>query len=424
MNFSQLNECFFSKYSLKESDASSSSLLQDLKAALQHAANNLRQQGNHNLKAFEVVFQDVIEDFFPEHSWWEVVDFDIFSDLFANRTPRATIEGIISHVKPEFLAEAPVEECVDTLEESNMSPEDEKDSRVLRDIYLKTQRRANAALSSEEQAMLKKYGLERRTYSKNLHSAEGRPIQLVEPRHKASGLSNVNLADRARKMQDRADYAKFSTPTHFDTPTHADPKYDYYPGTVKNALVRQERDAQNDREYDKVRRMKKALSDRKYYQKQLDDADDVFAKQKAAAEASFKDKMDFIERQHRMSKKWQSDYLDNSKSEIDSLLKRVESLTEGKDLTRIEGTAAHAIASNMNRYHDVASKQDVIDITKDIFSKANLSASGKSKAEEILKILPTKRNMLKALEYVTDDVVNASDNAVIRTKRRYESVEV
>ena len=71
---------------------------EDLRRALEREADSLMDAGDGNLKKYEVAFQSVIEDFFPDKSWWEVVDFNIFYDLFNNRDPYHTIDEIIAHI--------------------------------------------------------------------------------------------------------------------------------------------------------------------------------------------------------------------------------------------------------------------------------------------------------------------------------------
>lgn len=72
--------------------------------ALFDALYQLKNQGNYNLKAYEVAFQDVLERFYPDQPWWEVTDVDIFTHLMANRKPYDTIKAIVSSLK--------VDECM------------------------------------------------------------------------------------------------------------------------------------------------------------------------------------------------------------------------------------------------------------------------------------------------------------------------
>lgn len=110
-----------------------------------------------------------------------------------------------------------LEEKLNSLNEAEMSDEDKHDSEILKQIYQKTQRRANAALTQEEKDVLKKYNLERVPYSKNFRSAEGSyrtPIfddKEFEGSYKWSTgkelppkSDKINYADRARKRPARS----------------------------------------------------------------------------------------------------------------------------------------------------------------------------------------------------------------------------
>lgn len=62
----------------------------------------LKDKGETDIKEYETAYQEAIEKIYPENLWWEVIDLNIFWDLFENQNPRATIDNIISSVKPEF----------------------------------------------------------------------------------------------------------------------------------------------------------------------------------------------------------------------------------------------------------------------------------------------------------------------------------
>ena len=100
MSIKILNEGFelLHKNSLCEEKSNSS----DLEKALESALNRLAMKQEINIKKYEIAFQDVIESQFPEKSWWEVTDCNIFWDLMENRDPSLTIQHIIDNLKPEF----------------------------------------------------------------------------------------------------------------------------------------------------------------------------------------------------------------------------------------------------------------------------------------------------------------------------------
>ena len=78
----------------------------DLLMALKRAREALVKNGERNLKAYEIAYQNVIEDHFPDKSWWEVTDCDIFNDLFNNRDPEHTEIEIVKGIKED------VDECL------------------------------------------------------------------------------------------------------------------------------------------------------------------------------------------------------------------------------------------------------------------------------------------------------------------------
>ena len=101
----KLNEAFDKKFCETKELKEASGIKVDLLNALKRAREALKEQGNNNLKAYEIAYQGVIEDFFPEKSWWEVTDTDIFMDLFNNRDPEHTEIEIVKNIKDEYLEE-------------------------------------------------------------------------------------------------------------------------------------------------------------------------------------------------------------------------------------------------------------------------------------------------------------------------------
>lgn len=100
MSIKILNEGFelLHKNSLCEEKSNSS----DLEKALESALDNLAMRQEMNIKKYEIAFQDAIEGQYPDKSWWEVTDCDIFSDLAENRDPSLTIKHILAGLKPEL----------------------------------------------------------------------------------------------------------------------------------------------------------------------------------------------------------------------------------------------------------------------------------------------------------------------------------
>lgn len=79
----------------------------------------LKDKGETDIKEYEVAYQEAIEKIYPENLWWEVIDLNIFWDLFENQNPRATIDNIISSVKPEFKKDVIDTVVTEDVEEEN-----------------------------------------------------------------------------------------------------------------------------------------------------------------------------------------------------------------------------------------------------------------------------------------------------------------
>jgi hypothetical protein len=61
----------------------------------------LREKGEANIKAYEIAFQDAIEEVFPDECWWNVTSCEIFMHLFEHRDPSATVVAILKGLKEE-----------------------------------------------------------------------------------------------------------------------------------------------------------------------------------------------------------------------------------------------------------------------------------------------------------------------------------
>ena len=229
-------------------------------------------------------------------------------------------------------------EYLRNVNEAEMSDEDKKDNELLKNIYLKTQQRANAKLTPEEQAVLKKYGLERRSWSKNIvlpgEAGQSRDSNIIDQRDFEGTWKNhkrvppkadkINYADRARKRGERSkvgyddqrwDYYISNAPDYESD--HRDKNHPWG-GTFQD----RHRKADNNRMYEPVGSMKKALDDRKSAQKGLDTID---AKQDAEVEKlrkEFDRRMADIEYWRTQSKKYDQNKFDTANNTIDTLLKR------------------------------------------------------------------------------------------------------
>ena len=121
MNIKHLNESFKNLYEDKVEDVKYA-VDGDLRTALTDAAISLKTSGNGNIKAYEDAFQRVIEEFYPDKSWWEVTTCNIFWSLFEGRSPELTIDDIMNNL---IVNETPVKESL----------EDDLDNDDIDDMY-------------------------------------------------------------------------------------------------------------------------------------------------------------------------------------------------------------------------------------------------------------------------------------------------
>jgi hypothetical protein len=61
----------------------------------------LRVKGESNIKAYEIGFQNVIEEVFPNECWWNVTECEIFMHLLEHKDPTATVAAILKGLKEE-----------------------------------------------------------------------------------------------------------------------------------------------------------------------------------------------------------------------------------------------------------------------------------------------------------------------------------
>ena len=132
MNFGQCNKSFSKLY---EDVIAKQDVKNDEKtelANLLHAkVDEYMIQGKSNIKDYEYALQEVIENFVPDKSWWEVTSLNIFWDLFEYRDPDGTVERIIDNLlddafKPielKELAEVEINDDFDDLEEAKVLKE-------------------------------------------------------------------------------------------------------------------------------------------------------------------------------------------------------------------------------------------------------------------------------------------------------------
>lgn len=228
-------------------------------------------------------------------------------------------------------------EYLRNVNEAEMSDEDKKDNELLKNIYLKTQERANAKLTPEEREVLKKYGLERRSWNKDVvvpsKPGESNASPLINKREFERNYNyktheytdpkadKINYADRARKRPERnaRDFKMYKGDYYFD-----DAEYDHRDKNqpYQSTFQKRERATDNKRMQQPVNQMKQALYDKSQAQKGLDTID---AKQDAEVEKlrkEFDRRMADIEHWRTQSKKYDQNKFDNANNTIDTLLKR------------------------------------------------------------------------------------------------------
>lgn len=395
MNIKHLNESF---KRLFEADINSKPLTEsftsELRDQLNDAAMLLSMRGSMNIKDYEIAFQETIENLVPEKSWWEVTDLNIFYDLFENRDVDGCITRIIDNLKPEYKEKengAPVdeaffpedidsesvnediieltademkdkfgtdnpdiintgrpeedgtvvlkealEEVLARLNESEISPEDQADSDLIRSMISKMQDRSNARFSPEEQAVLTKYGITRDNRNRQLLVGD----RTLNPKHDGQRgrfydqswhsktfshgtPSKINYADRARKLGPRkaaqvsGDGSRYFYQNR-DINAHGRGA-SYNPS---GSLLTAERNHQKAVMGDRVLRMKNALDSRKYAQNTLDAADAKRDSALASAKRTYDTQVAAAHQNHARSIDNASKSKEYHQKEIDRLLNK------------------------------------------------------------------------------------------------------
>ena len=270
--------------------------------------------------------QDVDEDD------WDFEDVR-YGDPFAPETPDdyEVIESFDTLIK----------EKLDSLNEAEMSDEDKHDTEILKQIYFKTQQRANAALTPEEKEILKKYNLARVPYIKNIRSAGDGPYRnpIFDDRDFQGSYdwstgrktppksTKINYADRARKrperdarMYDMRDRDFWDMPTPDYERMHEVDSDDYRPATYQQ----RQRQSENQKMTQDVRDMKRALRDRKGSQARLDSAEYVHQAELDKLRKEYEDKLARAQRYQQYRTDSDRRDLENANKRINSLLGKEE----------------------------------------------------------------------------------------------------
>ena len=67
--------------------------------ALYKRCRELQNSGITHIKQYEIAFQEVIEELFPNKLWWEITDCEIFLCLLESEDPEKTIIEILKRFK-------------------------------------------------------------------------------------------------------------------------------------------------------------------------------------------------------------------------------------------------------------------------------------------------------------------------------------
>lgn len=233
-------------------------------------------------------------------------------------------------------------EKLSQMNEAEMSDEDKRDNQILRNIYDKTQRRANAALTPEEQAVLDKYGLYRSTGNKDIMKPGKDAFHASSitspPRYFKGGIDvhddRVNLADRARKISDRQpirDFVNSGDYNFYDTTSDHDPK-----GKYKNTFQRKMNRAHSAQMQQPMQDMKRLISTRNYEQGRLDKADANYKDAIAKAKSDYEKRMKSAEDSLASTKKYASKSVNDANAEIGRMLKRGKKEDMEESLEKVE----------------------------------------------------------------------------------------
>lgn len=233
-----------------------------------------------------------------------------------------------------------IEEKLNSLNEAEMSDEDRHDSDILKQIYQKTQGRANAALTQEEKDVLKKYNLERVPYMKNIRSSEGsyrtpifddRDFQSSYDWNSGKRIppksNKINYADRARKrperdvqMYDMRDRDFWDMPTPDYERQHEVDSDDYKPATYQQ----RQRYSDNQKMTQNVRDMTRALRDRKVSQAKIDSADAEHQAELDKLKKEYEDRLAAVKRSQQYRTDSDRRQVDYANKRINKLLRKEE----------------------------------------------------------------------------------------------------
>ena len=319
-------------------------------------------------------------------------------------------------------------EKLSQMNEAEMSDEDKRDNQILRNIYDKTQRRANAALTPEEQAVLDKYGLYRSTGNKDImkpgkDAFHARSIT-SPPRYFKGGVDvhddRVNLADRARKISDRQPIRDFvnSGDYNFSDTTYAhDPK-----GNYKNTFQRKMNRAHSAQMQQPMQDMKRLISTGNYRQGNLDQADAKYQAAIAKAKADYEKRIKDAEDSLAYTKKYSAKYVDDANAEIDRMLKRGKKEDMEESLEKVEVSTED---SNTVITNDPVTNTVSVTTTTNDDGEGILVPLSDENAEEIAASTEEKEEVPEEDNFIADDFDEESFDELGEAylKKVYENVD-
>ena len=363
----------------------------------------------------------------------------------------------------EFEVLESLRNLLSTLNEADMSDEDRRESDLIRSAYNKIQKRVNARLTPQEQAVLDKYGIERNYKNLDMDSSvAGRKASYLsntkivnnpedqyshgrdasgEYRRLKNGSygytnstknpSKINYADRARKRPERLknrtfDYTEFDngwagsrsydTVSVVDYNRHDDKSLNKQPGWRQGRGVSQN-DAISNQSQSNLNKMKSAINDRNDAQKKLDSAKDKYDREKVKRDAEYMKAMKKAEDDYdlymRLAKQ---DYDTNSnpsrrdkaQDEIDTLLRRKK--TEAVDLSDKKGSMTKVLSDN-DSWKNETTVKGIADKVKSILDKKGIDTPA---SKRLIANIAKNKNYVKALETVYNSILAGAN---LSTKR-------
>ena len=319
-------------------------------------------------------------------------------------------------------------EKLSQMNEAEMSDEDKRDNQILRNIYDKTQRRANAALTPEEQAVLDKYGLYRSTTNKDIMKSGKdafHATSITSPPHYFRGGidvhdDRVNLADRARKISDRQpirDFVNAGDYTVHDTTFDHDPK-----GNYKNTFQRKFNRATSAQMQQPMKAMKSLVHDRNYQQGRLDKADAKYQAAIAKAKADYEKRIKDAEDSLAYTKKYSAKYVDDANAEIDRMLKRGKKEDMEESLEKVEVSTED---SNTVITNDPVTNTVSVTTTTNDDGEGILVPLSDENAEEIAASTEEKEEVPEEDNFIADDFDEESFDELGEAylKKVYENID-